>query len=503
MSTPYLLAIDQGTTGSTALVLGVEGKFSGQVIARANREFPQHFPRPAWVEHEPDEIWASVQAAVRDALERAKVEPKGCLGIGITNQRETTVLWERKKGEPLYRAIVWQDRRTSERCAELKRQGHEALFRERTGLVVDPYFAGTKLEWLLDNVDGARRRAEAGELAFGTIDSYLVYRLTGGKQHVTDVTNASRTLMFDIHKLRWDPELLRILRVPEAVLPQVRGSSEIVGHTLGFGPLPDGVPIAGIAGDQHAALFGQTCFQVGDGKCTYGTGAFLLVNTGREPVASKHGLLTTAAWQINGVTEYALEGSAFIAGAAVQWLRDGLGVIRKAEEIEALARQVDNTGDVVFVPALAGLGAPYWDPDARGVISGITRDTRVPHIARATLEGIAFQVADLAQAMEADMGRSIERFRVDGGASRNRLLMEFQGDLVDAVVERPSCIETTALGAAYLAGLAVGAFADRNAIANAHHIDWSYKPTMSPDERSAHKQRWARAVARARSERAR
>ena len=496
MVNSYLLAIDQGTSGSTALVLGTDGR----VIARANREFPQHFPRPAWVEHEPDEIWASVQAAVRDALERAGVDPKACLGIGITNQRETTLLWERKRGQPLYRAIVWQDRRTSERCAALKRAGHEALVRERTGLVIDPYFSGTKLEWLLDNVSGARTRAEAGELAFGTVDSYLVYKLSGGRVHVTDVTNASRTLLFDIHKLAWDADLLRLLRVPEALLPEVKSCSEVYGHTLGFGPLPDGVPIAGIAGDQHAALFGQTCFQVGDGKCTYGTGAFLLVNTGLTPVRSKHGLLTTPAWQIGGVTEYALEGSAFIAGAAVQWLRDGLGLIRKAEEIEDLARQVESAGEVVFVPALAGLGAPYWDPDARGLICGITRDTSVAHLARATLEGIAFQVADLARAMEADMDRPVARLRVDGGASKNHLLMEFQGDLLGAMVERPSCIETTALGAAYLAGLAVGVFADRSAIAQAHDVDWSYKPTMSLDERSAHLERWARAVARARSE---
>ena len=499
MSNPYLLAIDQGTTGSTALVVGADGS----VLARANREFTQHFPRPAWVEHEPDEIWASVQAAVRDALERARVDPKACAGIGITNQRETTLLWERTRGEPVYRAIVWQDRRTTERCAQLKRDGLEALFRERTGLVIDPYFSGTKLEWLLANVPGARARAEAGKLAFGTVDSYLLYRLTGGQVHATDVTNAARTLLFDIHKLAWDPELLRVLGVPAAILPEVRGSSEVYGHTRGFGPLPDGVPIAGIAGDQHAALFGQTCFEPGDGKCTYGTGAFLLANTGRTPVASRHGLLTTPAWQIGKVTEYALEGSAFIAGAAVQWLRDGLGLIRNAEEIEALARTVDGAGDVVFVPALAGLGAPYWDPDARGLISGITRDTQVGHLARATLEGIAFQVADLARAMAADMGRPIERLRVDGGASKNQLLMEFQGNLLGTVVERPSCIETTALGAAYLAGLGVGVFADRQEIARAHHIDWSYKPTMSLDERRAHEERWARAVARARSELAR
>jgi glycerol kinase len=496
MSNPYLLAIDQGTTGSTALVVGADA----HVIARANREFPQHFPRPAWVEHEPDEIWASVQGAVRDALEQARVDPKQCAGIGITNQRETTVLWERARGEPIYRAIVWQDRRTTERCAELSREGLEPLVRERTGLVIDPYFSGTKLEWLLDNVNGARRRAEAGELAFGTVDSYLLYRLTGGKVHATDVTNASRTLLFDIHKLAWDRDLMKALHVPEALLPEVRSSSEIYGHTRGFGPLPDGIPIAGIAGDQHAALFGQTCFQVGDGKCTYGTGAFLLVNTGREPVRSQHGLLTTPAWKVDGITEYALEGSAFIAGAAVQWLRDGLELIRSAEDIEALARQVDSAGDVVFVPALAGLGAPYWDPGARGIITGISRDTTAAHLARATLEGIAFQVTDLARAMEKDMGRRIGRLRVDGGASKNRLLMEFQGDLLGSTVERPRNIETTGLGAAYLAGLAVGLFSDRGAIAKAHHIDWSYKPTMSLDERSAHLQRWARAVARARSE---
>jgi glycerol kinase len=426
-----------------------------------------------------------------------------CAGIGITNQRETTLVWDRARGEPIHRAIVWQDRRTSERCASLKREGLEPLFRERTGLVIDPYFSGTKLAWILDNVGSARQRAEAGTLAFGTVDSYLMYRLTGGKVHATDVTNASRTLLFDIRKQEWDAELLRALNIPAALLPRVGGSAEIYGHTLGFGPLPDGIPIAGVAGDQHAALFGQTCFAVGDGKCTYGTGAFLLVNTGKEPVSSKHGLLTTPAWRIGGVTEYALEGSAFIAGAAVQWLRDGLGVVRTAEEIETLARQVDSAGDVVFVPALAGLGAPYWDPDARGLISGITRDTRAAHLARATLEGIAFQVADLARAMEADMGRSVTRLRVDGGASKNRLLMEFQGDLLGATVERPSCIETTALGAAYLAGLGVGLFSDRDAIARAHHIDWSYKPTMSLDERSAHKERWARAIARTRSELAR
>ncbi len=495
MKSRYLLAIDQGTTGSTALLVSADGA----VIARANSELPQHFPRPAWVEHEPDEILESVRRAIREALAKAGLDPRDCAAIGITNQRETTVLWERQSGKPVHRAIVWQDRRTSERCSELKQRGLEALFRERTGLVLDPYFAGTKLEWLLDNVPGARARAEKGELAFGTVDSFLIHRLTAGV-HATDVTNASRTLLLDIKRLTWDDELLGHLRVPRAVLPEVKGSAELFGHTRGFDPLPDGIPIMGVAGDQHAALFGQTCFEVGEGKCTYGTGAFFLVNTGTKPVRSRHGLLTTIAWGIADRTEYALEGSAFIAGAAVQWLRDGLGLIQSASEIEALAAQVESAGEVVFVPALAGLGAPYWDPDARGLISGITRDTTRAHLARATLEGIAFQVADLARAMEADMGRPLSGLRVDGGASQNEILMRFQGDILGIPVDRPSSVETTALGAAYLAGLAAGVFESREAIARAHRIDWSYKPTMSPERREAHKVRWARAVARARSE---
>lgn len=495
MGNRYLLAIDQGTTGSTALAVSLDAT----VIARANCEFPQHFPRPSWVEHEPEEILDSVRKAIRDVLASSGLDPRDCIGIGITNQRETTLLWERASGRTVHRAIVWQDRRTSERCAELKQRGLEALFRERTGLVLDPYFSGTKLEWLLDHVPEARRRAEAGELAFGTVDSFLVHRMTGGL-HITDVTNASRTLMFDVRRLVWDDELLGHLRIPRRVLPEVRSSSEVYGHTKGFDPLPDGIPIAGIAGDQHAALFGQACFEVGAAKCTYGTGAFLLINTGDKPVRSKHGLLTTVAWKIGNTTEYVLEGSAFIAGAAVQWLRDGLGLIQSASEIEALASSVESAGDVVFVPALAGLGAPYWDPDARGLICGITRDTTRAHIARATLEGIAFQVADLAHAMEADMGRPLGKLRVDGGASQNRMLMQFQGDIMGIEVERPVCVETTGLGAAYLAGLAVGAFESRAAIAKAHRIDWSYKPTMSLERRNAHKVRWARAVARARSE---
>ncbi len=493
--TKFLLAIDQGTTGSTALLLSERA----EVLGRATRELKQHYPQPAWVEHDAEEIWASVLGSIEDALRAAKASPADCVGIGITNQRETTVMWERATGKPVHRAIVWQDRRTSERCAELKQAGLEPMFRARTGLLLDPYFSGTKAAWLLDNVQGLRARAERGEIAFGTIDSFLLFRMTG-KLHATDVTNASRTLLFDIEKLAWDPELCAALKVPVSVLPEVRSSSEIYGHTQGFGVIPNGVPIAGIAGDQHAALFGQVCFAAGDGKVTYGTGAFFLVNTGDKPIRSKHGLLTTVAWRIGNQTTYALEGSAFIAGAAVQWLRDGLGIIKSASEIEALAAQVESSGDVVFVPALAGLGAPYWDADARGLLTGITRDTNRAHIARATLEGIAFQVADLARAMEADMGRPVASLRVDGGASQNELLMRFQADITGAAVDRPSCVETTALGAAYLAGLAVGVFSSTEDIAKAHRIDWTYKPTMSPDTRRAHMVRWERAVARARSE---
>ncbi|HEY2732681.1 MAG TPA: glycerol kinase GlpK, partial [Polyangiales bacterium] len=463
----YLLAIDQGTTGTTVLVLSQDAV----VIGRASREFPQHFPSPGLVEHEPEEIWASVTDALREALSSAKVRGEDCAGIGITNQRETTLLWERAGGRPVHRAIVWQDRRTSDRCAELKRQGLEPLFNERTGLVIDPYFSGTKLEWLLDHVDGARARAERGELAFGTVDSFLVQRLSAGALHITDVTNASRTLLFDIHKQVWDDELLARLRVPRGVLPEVRSSSEVYGKTKGVPGLPDGVPIAGIAGDQQAALFGQACFEIGEAKCTYGTGAFLLVNTGSQAVRSRNGLLTTIAWRIGGETIYALEGSAFVAGSAVQWLRDQLGIIKQASEVEALARKVSSSEGVVFVPALTGLGAPYWDPEARGLITGLTRGTSAAHIARATLEGVAFQIADLARAMADDAPRPLPRLRVDGGASQNELLMQFQSDLLGVQTDRPSNVETTALGAAYLAGLATRVFENRAAVQRAHKLD--------------------------------
>ena len=491
----FLLSIDQGTTGSTAMLLSP----AGEVLGRANHEFPQHFPSPGWVEHDLEEIWKSVGDAVRDAIERAGVPATDCLGIGITNQRETTVLWDRKTGRAVHRAIVWQDRRTADRCRELKDAGKEAMFRQRTGLVLDPYLAGTKLEWLLDHVDGARARAEKGELAFGTIDSWLVYRLSGGKVHVTDASNASRTLFYDIGKGRWDEELAAVLRVPMALLPEVRSSSEIYAYSSGVPGLPDGIPIAGMAGDQQAALFGQTCFEVGDAKCTYGTGAFLLMNTGTRLVHSDNGLLTTIAWRIGDETVYALEGSAFIAGAAVQWLRDGLGLISSSDEIEAKAREVDESGDVVFVPALAGLGAPYWDPHARGLIYGLTRDTTAAHLARATLEGIAFQIVDLVDAMQADAGRPIKRLRVDGGAARNDLLMQFESDLLGVTIDRPENVETTALGAAYLAGMAVGVFSGLDSVLDAYRIERSFEPHVTQIKRDGHLERWRDAVRRARS----
>ena len=492
----FLLSIDQGTTGSTALLLSPDGR----VLGRANREFPQHFPQPGWVEHDLDEIWASVVAAVTEAIERAGVSASDCLGIGITNQRETTVLWDRRTGAAVHRAIVWQDRRTADRCDELKRAGKEPMFRKRTGLVLDPYLAGTKLEWLLDHVDGARARAESGELAFGTIDSWLVYRLSGGTAHVTDASNASRTLLYDIARQCWDEELAAELRVPMRLLPEVRSCSEVYAHTRGIAGVPDGIPIAGMAGDQQAALFGQTCFALGDAKCTYGTGAFLLMNAGNEPVQSDNGLLTTIAWRIGDETVYALEGSAFIAGAAVQWLRDGLGIISSSSEVEAKAREVDSAGDVVFVPALAGLGAPHWDPHARGLIYGLTRDTTAAHLARATLEGIAFQIVDLVDAMQADAGRSITRLRVDGGAARNDLLMQFQADMLGVTIDRPENVETTALGAAYLAGMAVGVFDGLNSVVDAYRIERSFEPQMTPGEQASHLKRWRDAIRRARSE---
>lgn len=492
----FLLAIDQGTTGSTALVLSPEGELQ----AKANVEFRQHFPKPGWVEHDLGEVWKSVCDAIVTALDKAGVESTDCLAIGITNQRETTVLWDRDTGEAVHRAIVWQDRRTADRCQELKEAGQEALFRERTGLVLDPYFAGTKLEWLLQHDASLRSRAEAGKLAFGTIDSWLVFRLSNGAAHVTDASNASRTLLYDIGRGRWDEDLASVLQVPMALLPEVRSCSEVYAHTAGVPGLVDGIPIAGMAGDQQAALFGQTCFEVGDAKCTYGTGAFLLMNIGTEMAHSTNGLLTTIAWRLGDETVYTLEGSAFIAGAAVQWLRDGLGLIKDSSEVEALAKQVGSTGDVVFVPALAGLGAPHWDPRARGLIYGLTRDSNAAHIARATLEGMALQIVDLVEAMHADANRPIKRLRVDGGAARNDLLMQFQCDTIGVTIDRPASVETTALGAAYLAGMAVGVFDGLQSVIDAYRIERSFEPTMPAEERAGHLRRWRGAVRRARSD---
>ncbi len=493
MERGYVVAIDQGTTGTTVLVL--DRRLA--VKAKENREFRQIFPKPGWVEHSLDDIWGSVTAALGAALRRSGVSGSEIAAVGITNQRETTCLWDRRSGRAQHNAIVWQDRRTADACAELKKAGREPLFRERTGLVLDPYFSGTKLRWLLDEVKGARARAAGGDLCFGTVDSYLVYKLTGASVHATDVTNASRTLLFDIRKLAWDPELCRILDVPEAVLPKVVGSSEVVGQTKGVGLLPDGIPIAGIAGDQQAALFGQACFAPGESKCTYGTGAFFLLNTGDRPAASTNGLLTTVAWRAGGEVAYALEGSAFIAGAAVQWLRDGLGVIKTAADIEPLARKVKDSGGVVFVPALAGLGAPWWRPEARGLIAGLDRGVTTAHLARATLEGMALQIGDLAAAMEQDSGQKLASLRVDGGACQNNLLMQLQADVLGVPVERPRMIESTALGAAFLAGLAAGVWKSRDELRRAHKIEKRFAPKMDTGERAALLARWKRAVERA------
>ncbi len=486
----YVLSIDQGTTGSTVVLLDQQIN----VIAKANEEFEQIYPHPGWVEHDPDAIWASVLTALGRVLDQATINPADIEGIGITNQRETTLLWDRETGEAVHRAIVWQDRRTADLCRQMKADNLEPLFKERTGLVLDPYFSGTKLRWILDHHEDLRTKAEAGLLAFGTIDTYLIWKLTGGASHVTEVSNASRTLLFNLHTLDWDAELLGHLRVPQAVLPEIRSSSEHYGVTRGVAGLPDGIPVAGAAGDQQAALFGQACFEAGDTKCTYGTGAFLLMNIGETPVLSQNGLLTTVAWKIGDRTQYALEGSSFIAGAAVQWLRDGLGIIGSAPEIEELASQVPDSGGVVFVPALAGLGAPHWRPEARGTITGITRGTTAAHLARATLEGIALQIHDLTQAMSRDLGRPLGTFKVDGGAAANNLLMQLQSDILGLEIVRPEIIETTALGSAFLAGLSTGVWKELQTISDAWKVQKRFYPAMDSAERDEHLARWARAI---------
>ncbi len=489
----YVLAIDQGTTGTTALLVDR----SRRVVAKVNREFPQHFPRLGWVEHDLREIWGSVLDAIKGALRQARAQPAQIATIGITNQRETVCLWDRKTLKPAHRAIVWQDRRTAEDCERLREKLLEPLYRARTGLLLDPYFSGTKLAWLLREKPELRRRAVAGDLCFGTIDSFLVAKLSKGAAHVTDVSNASRTLLFDIHKLAWDPELLAPLEVPPAVLPTVVGNSERVAQTKDVPGLPDGIPICGMAGDQQAALFGQACFAPGESKCTYGTGAFLLLNTGPAAPISERRLLTTVAWRLAGETTYALEGSVFVAGAAVQWLRDEIKLVKRAADIEGLARTVKDSGGVTFVPALTGLGAPHWRPAARGLISGLERGTRPGHLARAVLEGIALSIADLAQAMAADSGKALTSLRVDGGASANDLLMQIQADLLEVPVERPRNIESTGLGAAFLAGLAVGMWGSLDELRKPAGAPKRFRSKMKPELRAELLARWRAAVERA------
>lgn len=493
MSEPKILAIDQGTTSTTVLVLGPDLGVRG----RASVELPQHFPASGWVEHDLDAIWKTTCTALERALEAGGVEGSEIAAIGISNQRETTALWERKTGAPVGRAIVWQDRRTAPLCASMKEQGLEEEIRARTGLVLDPYFSGTKLRWMLDADPGLRARAEGGALCFGTIDSFLVHRLSGGQAHVTDVTNASRTLLMSLRELRWDPALLELFAVPAAVLPEIRSSSEVVARTRGVPGLPDGIPVAGLAGDQQAALFGQACFDEGDAKCTYGTGAFLLANTGHAPVASEGGLLSTVAWRLGDApATYALEGACFVAGAAVQWLRDGLEILEAAPEVEALARSVPDNGGVVFVPALAGLGAPRWMPDARGMILGIERGTTKGHLARATLEGIALQLCELKELMERESGRPIRSYRVDGGAAASDLLLQIQADLLGQEVIRPRMLETTALGAGFLAGLAVGVWTSVDEIAAAWEEDRRFQVERDRAWRERMRAAWDDAVRR-------
>ena len=490
----YILALDQGTTSSRALVFDRQGG----ICAVAQREFTQIFPRPGWVEHDANEIWETQVAVASEAMVRAGADARDIAAIGITNQRETTVVWNRATGRPLCNAIVWQDRRTASLCDELKARGLEPRFTEKTGLVLDAYFSGTKLAWLLDHVEGARALAAEGKLAFGTIDSWLVWKLSGGSAHVTDASNASRTLLFNIHTGDWDDELLAVLNIPRAVLPQVVASSGVVAETAG-NLWAAKISVAGIAGDQQAALFGQRCVQPGMVKNTYGTGCFMLMHTGREPVRSRNKLLTTTAWRIGGVDEFALEGSVFIAGAAVQWLRDSLGVIKTSAEVEPLAASVADNGGGYFVPAFAGLGSPYWDAQARGTIVGLTRGTGAAHIARATLESIAYQTADVVRAMEADAGIALSGLRVDGGATQNDLLMQFQADLLGVPVVRPRVFETTALGAAYLAGLGVGFWNSLDELSNRTAGERIFEPRMTKDEAASLMVGWTRALDRARN----
>ena len=484
------MALDQGTTSSRSILFDKKGN----IRAVAQQEFTQYYPKPGWVEHDATEIWNTQLKTIRDVLAKAKVTPEQIAAIGITNQRETTLVWDRETGEPIHRAIVWQDRRTADICDQMTADGLTDDVRTRTGLVIDAYFSGTKIKWILDHVAGSRERAAAGELCFGTMDSWLIYKLTGGKEHLTDVTNASRTLIFDIHAVDWDDKLSSYLDIPRPMLPEVRASSEVYAHTEP-GLFGAAVPIAGIAGDQQAALFGQACTQPGMAKNTYGTGCFMLMNTGTEAVLSEAGLVTTIAWKLNGKVTYALEGSIFIAGAAIQWLRDGLRLIDESPDSEYYAMKVADTDGVYVVPAFAGLGAPYWDMYARGAIFGLTRGTEKAHLVRATLESLAYQTRDVLEAMQADAGMELKTLRVDGGASANNLLMQFQSDILDTAVERPRIIETTALGAAYLAGLAVGYWKESE-ITQAWQLDERFEPKMDTEERAQLYKGWKKAVKR-------
>ena len=487
----YILALDQGTTSSRAIVFD----HNGQICSVAQKEFPQYFPKPGWVEHNPNEIWSSQASVIAEAISSIDINGLDIAGIGITNQRETTVVWDVDTEEPIYNAIVWQDRRTSEFCDKLKAQGLVDSIREKTGLIIDAYFSGTKIKWILDNVPGVRQRAEQGKLRFGNIDTWLVWRLTRGEVHVTDVTNASRTMLFNINTLKWDEDLLKLLDIPANMMPEVKSSSEIYGHTKTT-IFAHEVPISGIAGDQQAALFGQMCIEPGAIKNTYGTGCFVMLNTGEKPVKSENNLLTTIAWKIGNKVNYALEGSIYVGGSVVQWLRDGLGCIKSSSEIEELASTVSDSGGVYFVPALTGLAAPYWDQYARGTIIGITRGTTTAHIARAALDGIAFQTFDIAQAMAKDMGAPLTELKVDGGASRNNLLMQYQANLLGIKVVRPRITETTALGAAYLAGLAVGFWKDIDEIKQQWQVERTFEPVADNEEIAAAKKGWADAIRR-------
>lgn len=490
MGKKYIISVDQGTTSSRAIIYN----YQGEVVSTAQREFTQIYPQSGWVEHDAEEIWQSVVRVIEESLERGDIEPKELAGLGITNQRETTLVWDKKTGEPIHNAIVWQCRRTSTLCQRLKEEGYEDLFREKTGLLLDPYFSGTKIKWLLDAKNDWKRRANQGDLLFGTIDTWLIWRLTGGKVHVTDYTNASRTLIYNIHEQKWDEDLLEILAIPESMLPDVAPSSKVYGHTASHLLKGASVPICGIAGDQQAATFAQGCFEEGMAKITYGTGSFLLMNTGERPVSSKSGLLTTIAWGLEDGITYALEGSIFIAGAALQWLRDGVKIIHDAADSEYFSSKVEDTGGVYFVPALTGLGAPYWEPEARGMLVGLNRGTSREHIIRATLESIVYQSKDLLWAMEDDSNIHINELRVDGGAAANSLLLEFLADITGVTVERPRDTETTAAGAAYLAGLAVGFWEDREEILKKRQVDKRFQPQREREEVHRLYQGWQQAV---------